>query len=414
MPHHDLPKVTVIQDGARRHYAVPVALQSVNMLDRVYTNWYASPGSIDSWIAKGIRMGGGRMGDKLAQRYSPLLDASRVVSSPWNTLRAQWGRRRFSAEADFFRWESEEFAKWVIRHGFGKADTLFGFVRNMHPMLAAAAQQKGLKTIGDQMIAPYKIEDREDELQRQRFPQFSSAATNVAEDFSEFESQTWASLDHITCGSDYVKQGLVQCGVEFSKISVIPYPMDAAKFPFVHRPQNRTPITVGFVGSIGLRKGAPYFIEVARKLASEKMRFVMVGKIHLSERAASNVSSVEFIGSVSRAEVLQWMSQFDIFFFPSTCEGSAGVVREAMATGLPVVCSPNSGIVQLEPDSCILREYDDIEGAASAIVGLAESQDLRTEMGRRARRNSELASIEYYAREIARETRQLHLARVSH
>ena len=112
----------------------------------------------------------------------------------------------------------------------------------------------------------------------------------------------------------------------------------------VERQANRETITVGFVGSVGLRKGAPYFFEVAKRLASERVRFVMVGPILLDKQIINRYKGpVEIIGPVPWLDVGRWLERFDIFYFPSTCEGSAGAVNEAMASALPVVTTPNSG-----------------------------------------------------------------------
>ena len=56
-------------------------------------------------------------------------------------------------------------------------------------------------------------------------------------------------------------------------------------------------------------------------------RFVMVGPIALDAGAvARHAGAVELAGPVSRAEVPAWLEKFDVFFFPSTCEGSASAV----------------------------------------------------------------------------------------
>jgi len=72
----------------------------------------------------------------------------------------------------------------------------------------------------------------------------------------------------------------------------------------------------------------------------------MVGPVHLrADVVARYRDVVQVVGPVPRAEVAGWLNRFDMLLFPTTCEGSAGSLMEAMAGGLPVVTSPNSGTV---------------------------------------------------------------------
>jgi len=85
-------------------------------------------------------------------------------------------------------------------------------------------------------------------------------------------------------------------------------------------------VLVGFVGAVGLRKGAPYFLEVARRSRGSTVRFVMVGPVQLPEAAIKRMSeSVELVGRVPRNQAVAWLLKFDMLLFPSTCEGSAAV-----------------------------------------------------------------------------------------
>ena len=167
-------------------------------------------------------------------------------------------------------------------------------------------------------------------------------------------------------------------------------------------------MTVGFVGAVGLRKGAPYFMEVARRISSERLKFVMVGPLHLRPEVVSRYgSAVQFVGGVSRGEVAQWLSRFDILFFPTTCEGSAGSLMEAMASGLPVVTSPNSGTVARDGVEGFLAAYDDAATLSERILRLAQDEGLRQRMGQAARRRAEEFNLDWYSREIGRLLRRV-------
>ena len=50
-PNLNAPRVAMIQDGARRRYVVPLALQNAGILDRVFIDWFVRAGSIEEKIA---------------------------------------------------------------------------------------------------------------------------------------------------------------------------------------------------------------------------------------------------------------------------------------------------------------------------------------------------------------------------
>jgi glycosyltransferase involved in cell wall biosynthesis len=392
----------VIQDGARLHYAIPRALQRANLLDRVFTSWYSQPGTLSYWLARMMCVTNKSLGRKMLDRYAPGLDFARVVQFRSQTWQERRARKRFLSDRAFHGWASEQFAARVRNHGGGggwrDADAIFGFIRNIHPDLCRAAHNAGLVTIADQMIAPYEIELAEEKLQRERFPHWSDVSLpGNGESWTAFEQSTWDQLDHITCASAYVRDGLVQRGIAPARISVLPYPIDVAEFPSSDRSGRESPMLVGFVGAVGLRKGAPYFIDVARRMNTRAIRFVMIGPTHLSPAVLSDARQhVEIIGPVPRSEVRSWLGRFDVYFFPSTCEGSAGSVMEAMASGLPIVTSPNAGSIVEHGKSGYIWPYSQVDSYVQSLAKLAADPTLRVEMGRIARKAAEACSLENY------------------
>src|SRR5262249_3850951 len=74
--------------------------------------------------------------------------------------------------------------------------------------------------------------------------------------------------------------------------------------------------------------------------------FRMVGTINVLPAArAALAADVELTGPVPRSEIPGHYAWADVFLLPSICEGSATVTYEALAAGLPVVCTPNTGSV---------------------------------------------------------------------
>ena len=394
------PRVAVVQDGARLHYAVPIALQRGGALERVYTDWYATK-PIERLVSALLPpIAGGRV-QRMRERVAADLDARRVFSKPSLALQ-QLRRSRYADEIDFCIMLRKRTSRWICSAGFGQANGLFGFVRNIDPAICELAKSRGLNVVVDQMIAPFEVERSEARKQQERFHRWGTDPTATAGDaLVEDEGRTWRAADRITCASDYVRDGLVSCGVDAAKICVLPYPFDAGKMPPTDRRGRTGPMTVGFVGSVGVRKGIPYLLQLAARFVPARVRFVLVGPVSIPpDVLATHGGPVMMVGAVPRSEVAAWLGKFDVFCLPSTCEGSAGAVAEAMAAGLPVVVSPNAGAPITHGVEGFIAPYDDLDALQQHIESLAAEAAMRHEMGLAARRRIESLSLDHYGRQL--------------
>ncbi len=97
---------------------------------------------------------------------------------------------------------------------------------------------------------------------------------------------------------------------------------------------------------------------------------------------------VHFIGHVPNEELPAVYTEHDAFIMPSLTESHAMVLTEAMSCGLPVIGSTAGAIpevIRVGIDG-LLVEPGDVQQIETAIVQLAEDNELREKMGRAARR----------------------------
>lgn len=390
-------RVAVVQDGSRLHYGLPLGLKMAGILEAIHTDWFlrSSPG--DALLAKTLARFGGNTGRRLAARRCAGLDGSRIVSTGLPALMARLREKRGQLpEATFVR-RSQAMTRQVLADGWGEANALVGFVRNIDPMLCEAARRQGLAVVLDQMIAPIDVEVAEEARQARHWPGWQPTPVLGADIMRQVEQQSWAAADQITCASDYVRDGLLAEGIEHDRIAVIPYPVDTTAYPCCDRRGRKGPIVVGFVGAVSLRKGAPAFLEIAKAFDPRLVRFVMVGPIVADPAIVERYrGAVEIVGPVPRAEVRSWLERFDLFLFPSACEGSAGAVMEAMATGLPVVTTPNSGTPVHDGEHGYIADCRDVAGLARCVGELVGDEGLRLRMGLAARSTVERLTIRRY------------------
>ena len=253
----------------------------------------------------------------------------------------------------------------------------------------------------EQTIAPLRIERQLLREERETFPDWEPPLLDdsFSEKFIEREQAEWQLADTILCGSEFVRESIAACGGPVERCAVVPYGVDM-RFPPIERPPHEGPLRVLTVGAVGLRKGSPYILEAAKRLKG-KAEFRMVGPIQVLPQAESQLRAyLELVGPVSRMEILKHYAWADVFLLPSICEGSATVVYEALATGLPVICTPNTGsIVQDGVDGFIIL-IRDVETIVERIEYLAKDASVLAKIGAVAVENYVQISLARYRTDL--------------
>jgi len=140
-------------------------------------------------------------------------------------------------------------------------------------------------------------------------------------------------------------------------------------------------IRVFFSGNLTRRKGAHWLPDIARRLKKNVRIFYTQG---LQSRSILPPDPrLQPIGPVPFEEMPALYQQMDILLMPTVREGFGLAVAEAMACGLPVAASDCSSIPELVDDGKggFLCPVGDVEAFAEKINLLADSPNLRREMG---------------------------------
>jgi glycosyltransferase involved in cell wall biosynthesis len=396
-------KISVVQDGARGHYRLPVGLARAGMLGQVFADFYCPPGTVHAAVARLIGMASRSTAQRMLDRHHDEIDPRKVRFSYANLIRQLRGRRRIDDVQDYYEWQAKIQGEWILRQRMETVDAIMGFVRNLDPDFCLRVRDRGMLVVADQIIAPALLEMKEDVLQTERYSGWEKQDRKYRlPAVDAFERRTWPVLDHIICASNYVRVGLIEVGIPAEKVTTINYPIDPHAYEFVDRRGRNGPMIVGFVGSVGLRKGAPFVFEMSRRFSREEARFVMIGPLGLRpEIVEKHRGNVEVMGALPRSKVAERVRQFDVIYFPTTCEGSAISLMEAMATGLPIVTSPNSGTVARHGQEAFICPYDDLDAAEGYLRVLMEDRALRWRMGAAARRRCEEYDLSNYSRRLS-------------
>ena len=334
----------VAQLGARMHYAVPRILADADLLEHLFTDICA----IKGWprllshlpariLPAAIRRLTGRI-----PRGVPVNRVSAFTQFGWLYAKRRSRARSSTEETAAHLWAGKRFCELIRNKGFGAASGIYTF-NSAGMELMQAARCSGLRCVMEQTIAPKRIERTLLNEEHKRLPGWELESNDALSDkFISREEAEWDAADLILCGSEFVREGIVQMGGPAERCKVVPYGVDVP-FPQRTLTARSGPLRVLTVGRVGLRKGSPYVLEAAKALKKEAV-FRMVGSIGVSPKAETELrKNIELTGPVPRSEIFRHYTWADVFLLPSICEGSATVTYEALSTGLPMICTRNAG-----------------------------------------------------------------------
>lgn len=394
-------RLILAQMGARRHYAVPRILYGAGMLHRFYTDICATKGwprllrAIPKrWHPPSVKRLTGRIPEGIPSRQ--------IIA--FTGFGHEYARRRKLATSTteteaVHLWAGQTFCRLVLKHGVGLSDGLYAF-NSAALELLEYAEQNGLRSIVEQTIAPTEVIAGLLKNEAEAFPGWVNAqdADHDAAEFIARERAEWQKASIILCGSQFVQNAIASAGGPVSRCVVVPYGV-ANPAAVSARPMNKGPLRVLTIGAVGLRKGTPYVLEAAERLGNAA-HFRMVGVITIPPAIEKHIRRhVELTGPVPRNEVGSHYNWADVFVLPSICEGSAIVTYEALAAGLPVICTPNTGSVVRDGVDGFIVPIRDSGAIVKRLGRLAVDRELLCHMGTNARANDSW-SLRTYAKNL--------------
>ncbi len=322
------------------HYAVPRIFHGAGRLERLFTD-LAAPGCP-------ARLAAAAPLRRLFSRR-PAIPAARITQFPALGLSAALLTRLVRSEAQYLRLcmsVGRRFCARIVRYGFGRAEAVYGF-NSASLELFRAAGDVGLFRILEQTNAAKHLETRLLEEERAAWPGWApdTGPGEAAAEFAAREAAEWSEADLVVCGSEFARRSVLDAAGPAARCHVVPYGVDIP--PAAPRPARQPGVLhVLFSGTAGLRKGVPYLMDAARRLAASRFRIRLVGPLSIGRAGQADLARrCELSGCVPRPAMAAHYRWADVFVLPSICEGSATVCYEALAAGLPVVTTPNAGSV---------------------------------------------------------------------
>jgi glycosyltransferase involved in cell wall biosynthesis len=225
----------------------------------------------------------------------------------------------------------------------------------------------------------------------ERSPQFSGLLPKLKDSprHMQWKDEELRLADCVIVPSEHVRRTLSGV-VPAEKIRVVNYGA-----PFVEAIRSRSddpaePLRVLFVGALIQRKGIGYLLD-AIDMVGTQVTLTLVGmRFAPNTRVDSACNRWRWFESLSHSEILEVMQEADVLVLPSLAEGCALVVLEALACGLPVIVTPNTGSLEFVRD-----------GYEGFVVPTCNSEAIAERLNRLCRDRDLLASMSQYARQTA-------------
>lgn len=383
----------VIQLGARMHYAIPEILHQNQLLGSLFTDIW-----IHSFASKLLSRIPLSPLQKLAGRSNQLIPDSKVISNfrfGYRYAKAlQLSRTNREFETKLFLQFSKEFQDWILNKYSLTASGIYAYNTVAFELFSDERNKQKLKIL-EQTLVPRTIENKWLKPEYERF-QLSYSSGEYATQYGNLELKEAQLADKIVTGSQFVKNSLIDLGIDSEKITVVPYGYTSTQKKL--EKTSSLPKRFLFAGNGGIRKGISYLLEAAS--AFPQCTFTIAGVMESVIHSLPKPSNVTFLGVVDRNQMPKIYSEHDVFILPSLCEGSATVTYEALSYGLPVLCTPNSGSIITHKKDGILFDVKSSESIKEAIEFILTEQGLFEYIRNQAIQTAKNYTVEAYGKRI--------------
>lgn len=203
----------------------------------------------------------------------------------------------------------------------------------------------------------------------------------------ERELQEYIEADRISVPSLFVKRTFLERGIPERKLIHVPYGTSLTEFYPV--PKEDSTFRVIHCGGITLQKGVQYLIQAFYELNLPNAELWLVGSLapELKPFLAKYQSAHIILKGKHPQNQLRWFySQSSVFCLASVQDGFGMVIAQAMACGLSVIHTTNTGGEDIVRDGidgfCV--PIRDVEALKEKILFFYENPERRVEMGNNA------------------------------
>lgn len=199
----------------------------------------------------------------------------------------------------------------------------------------------------------------------------------------EREIAEYEKCDFISIPSSFVQETFLERGVRENKLIQIPYGVDLSSFHPMEKKDRK--FRVLHVGGITLQKGVHHLVQAFHELNFPDSELWLIGEVstEIKPILAKHWDNKMYLkGPFPQKDLHGYYSEGSVLCLLSIQDGFGMVVPQAMACGLPVICTETTGakdIVEDGRDGFVIPTGN-ISAAKEAITRLYENLELRRKM----------------------------------
>lgn len=406
-------RVIVAHPGKQHSYRLANALKNINLLDKYITTVYYNEKrflyKILNLILKNsdnqLRMKS-RCSEELTDKVKQIceirglfllllqrIDKSKILYGKWDVVNKKF---------------SEKVAKYCL---LKKVDALVLYDTNGLPGFSILKQsnEKIIKIMDVSIAARnytkmiYSKEANKDGRISLEFKKYLKEYENNRA-FNKFIDEI-NYVDHFLVPSNFVKQSLIYNNVDEKKIHVVPYGVDVQSIDIKKYKEKSKDDKIKFIfsGTLSQRKGIGYLLEAIKQLNDERIELILAGSQNGDDQLYKEYSDYyTYVGFVTHDKMMKLFQSSDVYIFPTMSEGFSLTILEAMACGLPVITTPNSGSegVVINGKNGFLIEAGSVEEIKSKIKWILKNKDEIAILGKEARKTAENFTWDIYEKNI--------------
>jgi glycosyltransferase involved in cell wall biosynthesis len=222
----------------------------------------------------------------------------------------------------------------------------------------------------------------------EEYRQFGLEKEVVHPQVVERELAEYQEADYISVPSHFVKETFIQQGIPAARIIQTPYGVDLSNFHPV--PKHDKVFRIIHCGGLSIRKGIPYLLQAFSELRLKDAELWLIGSITDEIKPFLRQFSSPAIvhkGPFPEKDLYKYYSQGSVFCLASIEEGFGMVAIQAMACGLPVICTANAGAADIisEGQTGFILPIRDVDAIKEKILYFYENPEAGRHMGESAR-----------------------------
>jgi glycosyltransferase involved in cell wall biosynthesis len=236
------------------------------------------------------------------------------------------------------------------------------------------------------------------------------------EEVFQREMKEYELADYISIPSSFAKRTFLEEGISEKKLLVNPYGVDLSEFKQIQKEDNIFRII--YVGGLTIQKGSPYLLQAFSELNLPNSELLHLGSVNEELKPFIKKfknEKIKLLGHKPQNELYKYYSQGSLFILPSIQDGFGMVIFQAMACGLPVILSENTGgydAITKDGEEGFVIPIRNIEAIKEKVLYLYNNQDIAKEMGEKAKlRVSKGFSWEDYGNRYIKNLEEIYAAK---